>query len=105
MTCIPRYTASLALQRSLCDVEDSYSASENELRLTYKIDRPANLPLQVTITLIFAPDTRQLAAVQTSGLDEIGVEVGDLVDVHVQANDVPGLVAALLAKARTTVSR
>ena len=56
------------------------------------------------ITLIFAPDTRRLAAVQTSGLDEIGVEVGDLVDAHVQINNVIDLVAAILARARKAVS-
>ncbi|KAF8813117.1 hypothetical protein BYT27DRAFT_7131792 [Phlegmacium glaucopus] len=99
------YTASLALQRSLCDLEDSYSASENELGLTYKIDRSPNHPHQITITLIFTADTRQLAAVQTSGLDEIGVEVGDLIAAHVQVNEVHGLVAAILARARAVVSR
>ena len=56
------------------------------------------------ITLIFAPDTRRLAAVQTSGLDEIGVEVGDLVDAHVQINNVIDLVAAILARARKAVN-
>ena len=41
---------------------------------------------------------------QTSGLDEIGVEVGDLVDTYVQVNDVYSLVTAILARARTVVS-
>lgn len=99
-----RYTTSLKLQQSLCNIEDSYSASENEHRLTYKIDRPPNPPHHIVITLIYAPDTRRLAAVQTSGLDEIGVEVGDLVDTYVQVNDAYSLVTAILARARTVVS-
>lgn len=64
---------------------------------------PPNPPHQITITLIYTPDTRQLAAVQTSGLDEIGVEVGDLVETHVQVNEVDGLVAGVLARARAAV--
>lgn len=99
-----RYTASLALQRSLCNIENSYSASENEHRLIYKIDRPPQPPHRITITLIYAPDTRQLAAVQTSGLDEIGVQVEDLIDTSVQVNEVRSLVTGILARVRTAVS-
>jgi hypothetical protein len=57
----------------------------------------------VTITLIFAPNTRQLAAVQTFGLEEMGIDLGDVVDAHVQVNDVHGVVAAILARARAAV--
>ncbi|KAF5375714.1 hypothetical protein D9615_009347 [Tricholomella constricta] len=92
------YTASMNLHRSMNDLHESYMASENELRLTYNIDSPRH---RITIALIFAPDTRQLAVVQTSGLEELGVEVGDLIDAHVQVNDVQGVVAAILARART----
>ena len=99
-----RFITSRELQQSLCNIEESYSASENEHRLTYKIDRPPNAPHHILITLIYAPDTRRLAAVQTSGLDEIGVEVGDLVDTYVSVNDVHSLVTAILARARTVVS-
>ncbi|KDR80407.1 hypothetical protein GALMADRAFT_1196651 [Galerina marginata CBS 339.88] len=99
------FTASLALQRSICNLDDSHSESENELRLTYKLDMPPpSLPHHVTIILIFAPDTRRLAAAQISGLDELGIEAGDVVDAHVQVNDVHGLVAAILARARAAVS-
>ncbi|KAF8961766.1 hypothetical protein BDZ97DRAFT_1827956 [Flammula alnicola] len=81
------YTASLALHRSISNLEESHSASENELRLVYKIDMPPpSSPHRITIALIFAPDTRKLAAVQASGLDELGVEVGDVIDAHVQVN-------------------
>ncbi|PPR01964.1 hypothetical protein CVT26_008746 [Gymnopilus dilepis] len=100
-----RFTASLSLQRSICNLEDSHAESENELRLTYKIDMPSpSPPHRITIALIFAPDTRRLAAAQVSGLDELGIEPGDVVDAHVQVNDVHGLVAAILARARTAAS-
>ncbi|KAF8903897.1 hypothetical protein CPB84DRAFT_1835780 [Gymnopilus junonius] len=99
------FTASLSLQRSICNLEDSHAESENELRLTYKIDMPSPSPShRIMITLIFAPDTRRLAAAEVSGLDELGVEPGDVVDAHVQVNDVHGLVAAVLARARTAAS-
>ncbi|KAF8068660.1 hypothetical protein FPV67DRAFT_1084729 [Lyophyllum atratum] len=98
------YTASMHLHRSMNDLHESYTASENELRLTYNVDAHAGggaKPQRITITLIFAPDTRELAAVQAVGLEELGVEVGDLIDAHVQVNDVHGVVAAILGRART----
>ncbi|KAJ3508285.1 hypothetical protein NLJ89_g5843 [Agrocybe chaxingu] len=99
------YTASLTLQRSICNLEDSSSESENELRLTYKVDQPPPAsPHRVVISLIFAPDTRRLADAQVSGLEELGVDLGDLIDAHIQVNDVHGLVAAVLARARAAVS-
>ncbi|KAF8191756.1 hypothetical protein BJ912DRAFT_963498 [Pholiota molesta] len=99
------YSASLALHRSINNLEESHSVSENELQLTYKIDMPPpSPPHRVTIALIFAPDTRKLAAVQTAGLDDLGVEADDVVDAHVQVDDPHGLVAALLARARAAVA-
>ncbi|RDB30645.1 hypothetical protein Hypma_005762 [Hypsizygus marmoreus] len=95
------YTASMTLHRSLQDLHDSYSASENELRLTYNVEISHGRRHRITITLIFAPDTRNLGTVQTAGLDELGVDVGDLIDAHVQVNDVHGVVAAILARVRT----
>lgn len=96
-----RYTASLALHRSITNLENSHSVSENELQLTYKIDMPSpSPPHHIVIALIFAPDTRKLAAAQVSGLDELGVEAGDVIDAHVQVDDPHGLIAALLARAR-----
>lgn len=90
----------MTLHRAMQNVHEVHSASENELRLTYNIDSPRSRPHRITITLIFAPDTRNLAAVQTLGLEELGVDVGDVIDAHVQVNDVHGLVAAILARAR-----
>ncbi|KAG6853298.1 hypothetical protein C0991_005353 [Blastosporella zonata] len=97
------YAASTNLHRSVVGLHESYTASENELRLTYGIDPLVEgaLAHRIMITLIFAPDTRRLAAVQTRGLEELGVDVGDLVDAHVQVNDVHGVVAAILSRART----
>lgn len=86
----------MTLHRSIHNLHESHSASENELRLTYKIDASHH----ITITLIFAPDTRQLAAATVTGLEEMGVDAGDVIDAHVQINDVHGLVAAILAGAR-----
>jgi len=109
LTCILttdlRYNASLTLQRSLNNLEESHSASENELRLTYKLDSPSpSPPHRITITLIFAPDTRRLADAQVSGLDELGVNVGDLIDAQVQVDDVHGLVAAVIARSRAALA-
>lgn len=47
--------------------------------------------------MLFVPNTRRLADAHIEGLR---TEVGDIVDAHVQANDVPGLIAAILARAR-----
>ncbi len=96
-----RYTTSLTLHSTISNMEESHSASENELRLTYRIDSPPpSQPHRVTITLIFAPDARRLVDAQVAGLEEIGVELGDLIDEHVQSGDVHGFVAAVLMRAR-----
>lgn len=98
----------MRLHHAVQDLHESHAPSENELRLTYAIDADTSDPVpehrkphMITITLIFAPDTRQLASVQTQGLDELGVEVGDVIDERVQVNDVHGVVAAILARVRT----
>ncbi|KAF9478959.1 hypothetical protein BDN70DRAFT_835162 [Pholiota conissans] len=99
------YSASLTLHRSINNLEELRSVSENELQLTYKIDMPPpSQPHRVTFALIFAPDTRRLAAVQTVGLEELGIDPGDLIVSHVQVDDPHGLVAALLARARAAVT-
>ncbi|KAG6900379.1 hypothetical protein C0993_011729 [Termitomyces sp. T159_Od127] len=97
------YTASTHLHRSMANLQEAYAASENELRYTYGIDPlvEGEPPHQITITLIFAPDTGKLAAVQTKGLDELGVEIGDLVEAHLQAGDVQGVIAAILGRVRS----
>lgn len=95
-----RFTASLALHRSLHSLESFRSASENELHLTYSItpsSDPGGPPRPIQIILLFVPNTRQLADAHIEGLSE---EVGDVVGAYAQANDVPGLIAAILARAR-----
>lgn len=105
-----RYTASLNLHHSIFNLEESHSESENELRLVYRVegsdsDSPPEPPsTQVTIVLIFAPDTRELAGVETAGFEEMGVETDDIVDAHIMTNDVSGLIAILLARARVAVT-
>lgn len=99
-----RYTSSLALHRSLLSLTSSHSASENELRLTYALSPPDALSpppadREITLTLIFLPNTRQLAAANVDGLPP-GTDVAELVDTLVQRNDVPGLVAAIVARGR-----
>jgi len=92
------FTASLDLHRSILSLISSRSPSENSLVLTYLVP-PRNLEL--TITLLFIPNTRQLAEAQVQGVDDI--DVAEVVDSHVLMNDVPGLVAAVLARARAGV--
>ncbi|KAF8623182.1 hypothetical protein AX17_007507 [Amanita inopinata Kibby_2008] len=99
------YTASLALHRSIHNLHESHAASENELRLTYNVaPSPSEKPILLTITLIFAPDTRHLAAVQVSGLEEVDLDVGDVIDTHIQTNDMQGVIAAILSHVRTTLA-
>ncbi|KAH0578238.1 hypothetical protein H2248_004016 [Termitomyces sp. 'cryptogamus'] len=87
---IRRYTALTNLHRSMVNLQTSHAASENELRFTYGIDPQVEgeLPHRVTITLLFAPDTGKLAVVQTEGLGELGVVVGDVIEAHLQIGDV-----------------
>ncbi|KAF9051754.1 hypothetical protein BJ165DRAFT_1340345 [Panaeolus papilionaceus] len=101
------YTASLSLQRSIWNLEESKSTSENELILTYKIDMPPPRPPQrVTFTLAFALDTKELKTAEVSGLEAIGCEVDqDLITAHIHENNPQGLVAAVLARTREAVSR
>ncbi|KZT64376.1 hypothetical protein DAEQUDRAFT_732683 [Daedalea quercina L-15889] len=94
------FTALLALHRSLHLLESFDSVSENELHLSYSIiptSGPNTKRRSIRIVLLFVPNTRQLADAHIEGLRE---DVGDIVGAHVQANDVPGLLAAILSRAR-----
>lgn len=99
-----RFTASLALHGSITNLEESHRASENELQLTYRIDTPLLQPHRIGFRLIFMPGTRRLAEAQVTGLDKLGVEIGDLVDSHVQVGSVHGFVAAVLMRVRAAVN-
>ncbi|EPQ52056.1 hypothetical protein GLOTRDRAFT_140516 [Gloeophyllum trabeum ATCC 11539] len=92
------FTASLAFMHSITGLASKHSVSENELRLTYFVDAAPGDNRQVTVTLLFVPNTRQLADVHVEGVSED--DLGDLIDSHIQANDAPGLIAAVLARSR-----
>ena len=80
--------------------------SENELRLTYIIDAPTRpSPIPVVIGLLFKTDSRKLFDVQPSGLEPLDIDLGDVIDAHLQSNDAPGCVAAILAKARAAAAQ
>lgn len=72
--------------------------------LSYAIDPSAKTkdPRIVAITLLFLPNTRQLADVRIEGLDEL--DMTNAVDSHVQANDVPGLIWNIVTRARQTLA-
>ncbi|KAJ7101624.1 hypothetical protein C8R43DRAFT_907234 [Mycena crocata] len=89
------HMASLALHRSLLNIHDSESVSENETRLTYKVGQR-----KISITLIFEPNTKQLAAARVAGLEDLDVDVEEIMDCHIHNKDARGLLAAVLATAR-----
>jgi hypothetical protein len=92
------YTASLSLHRNLMGLEASHSVSENELKLVYSVGESP--PTRVSVSLIFIPDTRELAGVETTGFDMLGVDTAEIVESYLQSNDPSGLVALLLSRAR-----
>ena len=51
------------------------------------------------LTLLFIPNTQQLVSADVT-LGGVELELGDVVDAHVLANDISGLVWAVLARAR-----
>jgi hypothetical protein len=85
------------------NLQELHAESENEIRLSYLFDISQTQRHPITISLIFAPDTRQLAMVNTEGVAELGIDVTDLVVSHVQLNDVHGVIAAILAQVRYSV--
>lgn len=79
------------------------SASENELRLSYAISSIAGgPPHDISITLLFIPNTRQLADARIAGLPS-NSDMSDVIGARIQSNDVSGLIAAVLARARAEV--
>jgi hypothetical protein len=92
----PRYTAAIALHQSILGLETFHMESENELQLVYKITS-APEPCELKVKLLFVPNTRQLADAEVTGIDG---DLSWLVDLHVRSNDAPGLLVAVLARAR-----
>ncbi|KAL4064871.1 hypothetical protein V8B97DRAFT_2025896 [Scleroderma yunnanense] len=96
--------AALNIQCSVLSLKSSHAESENELRLTYYIDSSSStVAKELVLTLLFIPNTRQLASASVR-YDGADLELGDVIDAHVQANDTPGLVWAVLARTRAGCS-
>jgi len=91
-----RYTAAIALHQSILGLEAFHLESENELQLVYRITSTPE-PLELKVKLLFVPNTRQLADAEVMGIDE---DLSHLVDLHVRSNDAPGLLVAVIARAR-----
>lgn len=87
----------------MIEMVSAKAVSENELHLAYRVGPKGR---EVLITLLFQPNTQQLAAARIDGLgtDEYeDIDLEEVVDAHVQVNDVRGLVAAVLARARAGI--
>ncbi|KAF8438053.1 hypothetical protein L210DRAFT_853664 [Boletus edulis BED1] len=97
------FVSSLSVHRTLFSLKSTHVESENELRLTYMINPPPGSaspePNDLVLTLLFIPNTRQLVSVDVT-LGGVELELGDVVDPRVQANDISGLVWTVLALAR-----
>ena len=90
------------VHRSLLGLEESHCVTENELRLTYNIEtlstsKPGK-SRQISINLIFVPNTQQLASAQVDGIIDADCEA--LTSAYVHANDVAGLIWAVVRRAR-----
>ncbi|OCB88534.1 hypothetical protein A7U60_g4349 [Sanghuangporus baumii] len=103
------FTASLALHRMLFSLVSHKAVTENEIQLTYSVSAEApsrpQAPSNLTITLLFQPNTRCLADASISSPDPslAGLNLADLIGSHVQSNDVLGLVRGILARARNAL--
>lgn len=109
---VNRFRALLVLKHKLTDLHSFTPVADNEVRLTYRLSSPSSpkRPREITITLIFVPNSRQLAEARIEGLpprtkggnaEGAGQEgCADTIAAHVQANDPAGLIWTLLAKAR-----
>ncbi|KAG9313395.1 hypothetical protein JVU11DRAFT_5713 [Chiua virens] len=89
------------MHRSLFSLRSIRAESENQVRLTYWIDSSplSPQPCDLVLTLLFIPNTRQLASADVT-LGGVELEVGDVIDAQVQANDISGLLRAVLARGR-----
>lgn len=91
----------LSTQHSLLSLKSSYAVSENELRLTYdRLSRSTDAK-KVAINLLFIPNSRQLASA-TIHCGSEDMDLGDIHDIHVQADDLPGLARAILSHIRAS---
>jgi hypothetical protein len=101
-----RYNVSIAVHRSLTSLVSWDAVSENEIKLTYAIPshpKSSQSSCDITITLLFLPNTRRLAAARVDGLGP-NVDISEIVDYHVQSDDVRGLIAASVSAARDAMA-
>ncbi|EJC98205.1 uncharacterized protein FOMMEDRAFT_171151 [Fomitiporia mediterranea MF3/22] len=98
--------ACLTLHRMLFSLVSHKAVAENELTLTYSVPaHPTSQTselTQLTITLLFHPNTRILADASISSPDQhlANLNLADLIGSHVQSNDVLGLIRGILARVR-----
>lgn len=98
-----RYTAALRLHNSLHSLKSLSTPSENELHLSYSVNSTTGRAAhEISIILLFVPNTRQLGDARIFGLPS-NSDMSDVIGARVQSNDVSGLVAAVLARARAEV--
>ncbi|KAF8551642.1 hypothetical protein OG21DRAFT_1478043 [Imleria badia] len=97
------FVSSLSIHRSLHSLKFTHVESENELRLTYSINPPPGFaspdPDEIVLTLLFIPNTRQLVSADVT-MGGVELELGDVIDARVQANDISGLFWTVMAHAR-----
>jgi hypothetical protein len=88
---------SLELHKCMHNLLASHSPSENEIRLTYRVPGSPP-PSEVTLTLLFYPNTRLLASASVSP----PFDIEDLIEWCVESNDVPGFISAVLDMAKNS---
>ncbi|KAJ4484572.1 hypothetical protein C8R41DRAFT_896468 [Lentinula lateritia] len=100
---VPLYdwlTGSLMIHRSMQGLEVMEAISENELRLQYGVEDKHGRSRSISITLIFVPNSRKLAAANVQGMEEIVIDFGDIIEAHLQMNNIRGMLVAILARTR-----
>ncbi|KAH7870401.1 hypothetical protein F5879DRAFT_946801 [Lentinula edodes] len=102
---VPLYdwlTGSLMIHRSMQGLEVMEAISENELRLQYGVEDKHGRSRSISITLIFVPNSRKLAAANANvqGMEEFAIDFSDIIEAHLQMNNIRGMLAAILARTR-----
>lgn len=102
LTYLHRLTGSLMIHRSMQGLEVMEAISENELRLQYGVEDKHGRSRSISITLIFVPNSRKLAAANANvqGMEEFAIDFSDIIEAHLQMNNIRGMLAAILARTR-----
>lgn len=60
-------------------------------------------PIPLALTLLFHPNTRVLADASVSSEDKrvAAMDLNELIGIHIQNNDIVGLIRAVMARVRT----